>query len=188
MNCTPIVRHHLTIGGVFFMVKFSKRDKMDAVRRYESGPEGVKRIAKSLGTGHSIVLNWIKQYEKYGEKAFENRYTSYSLQDKLDVLNYMNENGASLQETAVRFAISSPGLISSWRKLWETKGVDALLPKKKGRPSMKKDKTKKGKQAEVSLEALQVENERLRAENAYLKKLRALVQERDASEHKKKQK
>ncbi|MGG4266710.1 hypothetical protein [Peribacillus simplex] len=45
-------------------------------------------------------------------------------------------------------------------------------------------KTKK-KPVEGSLEALQAENERLRAENAYLKKLRALVQESEASERKK---
>lgn len=90
------------------MVRFSIEDKMNAVWRYESEPEGVKRIAKSLGTSHSVVHNWIKQYEKYGEKAFENRYTTYSLQDKLDVLNYMNENGASLQETAILSGLPFP--------------------------------------------------------------------------------
>ena len=34
MNCTPIVRHSLTIGGAFFMAKFSSKEKIQAVRRY----------------------------------------------------------------------------------------------------------------------------------------------------------
>lgn len=80
----------------------------------------------------------------------------------------MNKNGASLQETAVRFAIYSLSLISSWWNLWKTKEVEALAQKKKHQ-SRKKDKMKKGKQAEVLLEALQVENERLRVEDTCLK-------------------
>ena len=52
---------------------------------------------------------------------------------------------------------------------------------------MKKE-TKNTAPAKGSLEALQAENERLRAENAYLKKLKALVQEREASNPGKKRK
>ena len=40
---------------------------------------------------------------------------------KLDVLNYMNENGTSPNETAVIFNISSPALIRKWRTQLRTK-------------------------------------------------------------------
>ena len=40
---------------------------------------------------------WIKQYEYHGIEAFEKRYTTYTLQFKLDVLNYMNEHGTSIR-------------------------------------------------------------------------------------------
>lgn len=52
---------------------------------------------------------------------------------------------------------------------------------------MKKE-TKKSVPLEGSYEALQAENERLRMENAYLKKLRALIQEKEKSPKKKRQK
>ena len=52
---------------------------------------------------------------------------------------------------------------------------------------MKKE-SKKNKPAEGSIEALQAEIERLRMENAYLKKLNALVQNKEKSPNKTKRK
>ncbi|MCU4932966.1 hypothetical protein OCA11_05575, partial [Bacillus cereus] len=42
MKCTPIVRHSLTIGGAFFMAKFSSKEKIQAVKRYLDGTESGK--------------------------------------------------------------------------------------------------------------------------------------------------
>lgn len=169
------------------MPKFTVEDKLGAVNRYQLGIESINSIAKSVGTARSNLLNWIKQYETNGIEAFVKSYTSYTLEFKLDVLNYMNEKGTSSIEAAALFNIPSPGLIRKWSKIIETKGVDALKLKKKGRPSMKK-KTKNTEPAEGSIEALQAENERLRMENAYLKKLNALVQEKEALQRKTKRK
>jgi hypothetical protein len=60
--------------------------------------------------------------------------------------------------------ISSPGMIRNWRNAFETGGIVAPQPRKKGRPSYEK------RPAEGSVEALRTENERFRMENAYLKK------------------
>jgi len=48
LKCTPIVRHSLTIGGAFFMAKFSSTEKIQAVKRYLDGTESGKTIAKSI--------------------------------------------------------------------------------------------------------------------------------------------
>jgi transposase-like protein len=127
-----------------------------------------------------MLHQWIKQYEMFGENAFEKRYTTYPAQFKLDVLNYMNEQGTSIRETAAIFNLPS----------YETKGFDALQSKKKGRQSMKNENQTPKKQApaEGSIEALQTELERLRMENAYLKKLNALVQNKGKSPNKIKRK
>ena len=169
------------------MAKFTAEDKIAAVKRYLEGKESYTSIGDSIGTSESIVRNWVNQYRHHGVQAFIKSYTSYSAQFKLDVLNYMNEHGASSYESAAIFNIPSPRLIRKWRQILEEQGIGALEPKKKGRPSMKKE-TKKPIPVEGSVEALHAEVERLRMENAYLKKLNALVQNKEKSPNKTKRK
>ncbi|WP_339306276.1 IS3 family transposase [Paenibacillus sp. FSL L8-0435] len=158
------------------MTKFSSDEKIQAVMRYKKGSESLKSIAKSIGLHHSGFLNWIRQYEHHGEKAFKKGYTSYPAQIKLDVLHYMNEFGTSVRETAAIFNIPSHSTLLSWQKSLELQGIDALQPKKKGRSSMKKGSKAQKNQTlvEGSVEALQAEVERLKMENAYFKKVECL--------------
>lgn len=105
----------------------------------------------------------------------------------MDVLNFMNESGTSLLETAAIYNIPAPTTILQLKRVLEEQGEDALKPKKKGRPSMKKE-TKELPPIEDSVEALKAEIERLRMENAYLKKLNALVQNKEKLQSKTKRK
>ena len=165
------------------MTRYSTDDKIQAVMRYKKGSESLKTIAESIGLHRSVCSNWISQYEHHGEEAFKKGYTSYPTQFKLDVLNYMKEYGTSVRETAAIFNIASHSTILSWQRGLELHGMDALQPKEKGRPSMSKEPNKRKTQAfaEGSVEALQAEVEHLRMENAYLKKLNALVQNKGKS-------
>jgi transposase-like protein len=103
------------------MAKFSPEEKLYAVRQYLNGDEGGKTIAKSIGVHPSMLHQWIKQYEIFGENAFEKRYTSYPALFKLDVLNYMNEQGTSIRETAAIFNIPSFETLRKWKVAYETR-------------------------------------------------------------------
>ncbi|WP_182103812.1 helix-turn-helix domain-containing protein [Niallia taxi] len=170
------------------MAKFSIEEKISAVLEYIDGDDGVNTIARKIGVNYALFQDWIKQYKLHGEKAFEKRYTNYSVDFKLDVSKFMNETGTSNKETAAIFNIPSPPTILKWRKAFEEGGIDALKPKKKGRPFMSEKSQKKTKKTpdKGSVEELQEEIYRLKMENAYLKKLNALVQEREKLQNKKK--
>ena len=168
------------------MAKMSAEEKLAAVQRYVNGKESSRKVAADIGVSHRYLLTWVKQYEHNGVEAFVKRYTNYTKQFKLDVLNYMTEHGTSLNETAAIFNIGASSCIRNWKKQFETLGEDALQPKKKGRPSMKKESAKQSKKVvtEGSTAALQARIQQLEMENAYLKKLNALVQAKEASPRK----
>ncbi|MEH7119459.1 IS3 family transposase [Neobacillus vireti] len=157
------------------MAKFTAEERIQIVLRYVYGNESIKAIAQEARVSLSIVSGWIRLYEQQGIEAFQKKYTSYSLQFKMDVLNYMNETGTSSYDAAAIFNISSPRLIRNWRSKFEQSGIGALEQKKKGRPPMKKKvkkiDSKKSSPAEGSVEALQEKIARLEMENAYPKKV-----------------
>jgi transposase len=170
------------------MSKFSLEEKLEIVLRYLEGKEDAPSLGKEYGVSKSQIYSWVRLYEKQGVKGFRIKgYTSYPPEFKLEVLEYRFKTKASYIDTAAHFGIPSPSPIKSWVKEFETKGYDAFKPKKKGRLSMKKDQQKQAK-AEISIEALQAELEHLRMENAYLKKLNALVQNKEKSPNKTKRK
>lgn len=164
------------------MSNFTVENRIQMVLRYLNGNESIKEISRQVQINKSVLSGWIRLYEQHGSEAFLKNYTRYSTEFKMDVLNYMNETGTSSVDTAAIFNISSPGMIRNWRTKWKQGGIDALQLKKKGRPSMKKEtKNSEPKKAaptpvEGTVEALKAKIERLEMENAYLKKLNALVQ------------
>lgn len=83
--------------------------------------------------------------------------------------------GEPKTELAIEYDLSSPRLIEVWGRILREQGEDGLQPKPKGRPP----KTAPRELSEV--EALRREVERLRAENAYLGKLRALMDQQRRS-------
>jgi transposase len=174
------------------MSRFKPSEKVEMVRDFLNSNSSIKNIAKQHKVDATILGAWIRLYEQHGCDAFARTYTTYSTQFKMDVLNYMSETGTSSYEAAAIFNISSPGMIRNWQARWLQGGNDALQPKKKGRPVMNDASNKKNENKEDfpegSVEALQAKIQRLEMENAYLKKLNALVQSTEKLQTKSKRK
>jgi transposase len=164
------------------LVKFSSEYRKKVVLEYLNGGGGTNELAKKYGIGsHQTILDWVNHYTKYGDKAFDVRSPKdvYDGKFKVEVLEWMERNRASLRETSLHFDITTPSTILSWKRKFEEKGVEALF-KRRGRPIQMKPNHdhQQGKNRESSeLEKLQRENRLLRIENEYLKKLKALIQE-----------
>ena len=100
------------------------------------------------------------------------RYTS---EFKQLVVETMRAEGLSLSETMRRFHINCLGIIKRWERIYHEEGPEGLVVERRGR----KNTGQPAKLPKEIEEDLIAENQRLRAENAYLKNLQALVLERE---------
>ena len=155
------------------------------VLEYLNGPLGYGLTAKKYKPlVESQLRRWVRAYKEFGRSGLtvKERKQFYSVQFKLDVLNFMKQTGASYQDTAIRFNMNNPNLIASWNSKFFKEGIEGL-ERLKGRPSMsKKPRTTAKKQEKIMSreEQLERENELLRLEIAYLKKLKAFRENPDA--------
>ena len=101
---------------------------------------------------------------------------------KLQVVRDIEENHLTLVDASLKYNVSHDR-IRVWRNLAQTQGYDALaITRPRGRPpnsDMGRPRKKKPEEM-TELERLRYENECLRAENALLKKVKALVEAREA--------
>jgi len=162
-------------------MKYSYEEKLRLVLLVVCEQESVKQLAKSEGMHHEQLRRWIARYNAYGSDGLRSHRFRYSVDFKLSVLRYMHENHLSLKDTAVKFMIPAESTILKWDRLYTQEGLLGLSRDNRGRKKMKTE-PKRPKKALTVEEELRRDNELLKAENAYLKKLRALVEERIARE------
>lgn len=165
------------------MTKYNESLKLEVVQEYLSGSMGANSLAKKYGISRTRIVRWIAGYRLHGIEGLREKRSQYSAEFKLSVLREIEQQELSHLQAAAVFDLRDAGAIARWQRQYHEGGLEALKPKPLGRP--KKMPTPKPPQvlpAQVddasALEALRKENEYLRAEVAYLKKVQALAQEK----------
>ena len=144
--------------------KHSFEEKLRCMKLLDEGYP-MRRLAKESGIQRNQLYGLRKRYLAYGEEGLRRKERHYASEsEKASVRVEMMEKSLPLNEICLKYNISE-GAIYSWRK---TEG--------KKKPSM----AKKKKASLDELEELRARNEYLEAENALLKKVKALVEARDA--------
>jgi transposase len=177
------------------MAKFSYEQKFEVILGVIEKGMSFREAANLIGACHGEAQKWVRMYEVHGVEGLFVKSGAYDGQFKIFVVEYMHTNALSIRETAVKFGVPSFSTVFVWERIYNEQGREALLEaKKRGR------KKKVGEEAENSnpssrlktskpnpglqnldqnaKEDLIAENQRLKMENAYLKKLQALVQQR----------
>ncbi|MDP3533955.1 MAG: IS3 family transposase [Halomonas sp.] len=160
------------------MAKYSEAFKLSVVQSYLEGQQGYQGLAKQYGLDHATIRRWFKSYEQHGLNGLQKKFSHYSAEFKLSVLQRMRQEDLSALQATTLFDIrGGTSVVRRWERQYYEGGFQALEPKPRGRPT-KMPTTEPPKapllQAEKSsLEQVLKENEYLRAEVAYLKKLRA---------------
>ncbi|WP_211468419.1 helix-turn-helix domain-containing protein, partial [Collimonas silvisoli] len=121
------------------MAKYTKQFKLEVVQQYMAGAVGFKSVGKQRGLDYAMVKRWVSLYQSHGEAGLEKKFSHYSAAQKLSVLQYMWDNELSYGRTAAAFNIRSPGSIPEWERCYHSGGIDALMPRQRGRPKTMPD-------------------------------------------------
>ena len=169
------------------MSKYTTQIKLNVVNYYLREHLGYTLTAEKFNIPRSLVIRWVRKYKENGyEGLIKNQSSSYGGNFKQNVVEYMHENHLSCQETAFHFNLAGDYVVSKWERIYYEEGPQGLYIERRGRSKNMSSKQKKKNLNKEVEEDLIAENQRLRMENEYLKKLNALVQERIKRENKKK--
>ena len=140
-------------------------------------------INRNFGIGHDLLGQLWVRYQSEGPSGLlkkQNIKANYAL--KVQVLRDIEENHLTLVEASLKYDVCS-SRISAWKRIARVHGYNALaIIRPRGRPpkdDMGRPRKKKPEEM-TELELLQLRVKELEAENALLKKVKALVEEREA--------
>jgi len=175
----------------FFIMKLKLEDKLKIIELYEER-WSITRISKKYQVSASVIKRLERQYREHGIESFKEKgkNQNYPYDFKLEIINRII-NGETVLSIASELAVND-GLIHSWLKKYEELGYNGLIEKKKGRPPKMKPKHTEAKkeipmdEKDKKIKELEERNAQLEMENDLLKKLRALVQQREQQQNKKK--
>ncbi|WP_315336448.1 IS3 family transposase [Fusobacterium pseudoperiodonticum] len=169
------------------MSKLTREDKIKIYERRKNG-ETIPSLAKAFDVQESNIKYLIALIEKHGYDILRNgKNRIYSKEFKLQTINRILINNESINSVAIDIGLASNGILHNWLSKFKENEYN-VVEKKKGRKPKSMTKLKKNDKTLSEKEKIkQLEDEilYLKAENEYLKKLRALVQERELKEKKK---
>ena len=162
-------------------MKLSYEDK---VQIYELRKQGysLEKLSNKFGINNSNLRYMIKLIDRYGiefVKKGKNRYYSPDL--KQEMINQVLHDGWTRDRVSLEYGLPSRTILLNWLAQYKKNGY-IIVEKTRGRPAKMGRKRKKTWDEMTELERLQEENERLRTEVAFLKKLKELEDRDEAIE------
>lgn len=135
-----------------------------------------------FGVAYQTIRTWVKHYEHEGISGLTIKNNGYSGEFRVYVVEYMRKHKLSLAQTAIHFSLPDHTRVRMWNKIYDEKGPQYLMVDHRGRKKMKNTKNSNKQKSNNSTEKeLLRKIEYLETENAYLKKLNALIQDKENS-------
>ena len=161
---------------------FSLEEKLAAIKLVEQG-QSARSVSRDLHLNRNNLYEWLAAYKDMGIRGLKpkrKKKKRVPYEERCKIIREYQESELTLYQLSGKYGVSSTAL-SDWAQLVEKGGFEALAPKKRGpKTGMVRMKRLPKEECEKENERLRKENERLRLEILLLKKVRALVEEREA--------
>ena len=162
--------------------KHGYAERLKYMHMLENG-YSINYIHEHYGIDKQLLSHLWTRYESEGPSGLlKKQYVKADCAFKVQVVRDIEENHLTLVEASLKYNVSA-NRIYIWHRIAKTQGFYALsVVKPRGRPpknDMGRPRKKKPEDM-TELELLQLRVKELEAENALLKKVKALVEEREA--------
>ena len=162
--------------------KHSQSDYLRYMHMIEDG-YSFHFICNHYGSDEKMLKVLWHRYQALGIDGLKKKRNFLSTPEiKKQIVLDIVKNHLSLHTASIKYGPSA-GLIKLWLRIYRSEGLSSLERiKRRGRPSGM-GRPRKNSKPLTELESLRKEVQELRTENALLKKVRALVEERNARLH-----
>lgn len=166
-------------------MKYDWKFKLECVEEYMKGRWKRKPdyVSCSDEEFHNRIREWVRIHRIYGPDGLKHKTTNkkWTAEERYELVAQVLA-GRSIKSTAIEADISV-GQLYQWVRRYKLYGYDGLQLRKGRRskePAMKEKPEELTQSEKEELILLRRQLEYLRAENAYLKKLRALIAQKKA--------
>ena len=159
--------------------KHSLSDYLRYMHMIEDG-YSFRYIYDHYGSDSNLLKVLWHRYQEFGVEGLKKRhYFKSTFELKKKIVLDIEKNHLTLHAASIKYG-PNPDTIKVWLRIYRAEGLSGLERiKKRGRPPGM-GRPKKNSKPLTELERLRKEVQELKTENALLKKVRALVEERNA--------
>ncbi|SUU47129.1 transposase [Actinobacillus ureae] len=156
------------------MTKYNSLFKQQVIEFYLQHDKNRLFTQRHFQLFKKTLTRWIAQFNHNGINglAVMGKKQKYSPEFKLTVIQAVKKGQFSAESASLHFGIANSGSISQWLQAFEKQSINGLLPKPKGRPTMKPKYPQMPPPPKTEEERLRYRILELEAEVAYLKTLR----------------
>ncbi|MEK4650138.1 IS3 family transposase [Niallia sp. FSL W8-0954] len=157
---------------------YSKEVKLGAVQDYISGKYSLRETVRRYKlSGTTVLRNWIKKYTSHSELKDSGKGMSQTMtkgrkttiKERIEIVQTCIAQGKSYRIVAEQYEVSYQQ-VYQWVKKYEEKGVQGLQDRR-GHTKAEEELSNEAK-LRLEIQRIERENERLRAENLFFKKVR----------------